>query len=290
MNISLKKLDIFFFAYLILTSLLIIAGWNKAVNPLDLLMIRLVIVLGIFVLLAIEKKTTSKIVQLIRYTYPLILSGYFYQETAFYNKLFFSNLDPLLEKLDFALFGFQPSLIFSERASSLLFSELMYFGYFSFYILIIIFVVVFYFFKNDEFIKTVFYFSASFYLFYLFFAFFPSAGPQFYYPSPENVLPKAFIFDKIMHFIQYIGEQPTGAFPSSHVGISIIYLMLVRKASVTIYWISIPIVFLLILATVYIKAHFVVDVIGGVLFAPIFLFLSKRIYWSISEKSLKGFL
>ncbi len=285
----LKKLDIFFFTFVLLTSLLIVAGWSKVVNPIELLTVRVVIILVVFVLLAIDKKTENRIIQLIRNTYPLILTGYFYQETAFYNKFLFSDLDPLLEKVDFALFGFQPSLIFSERATSLLFSELMYFGYFSFYLLIITFVMVFYFFKNDKFLETVFYFTSSFYLFYLFFAFISSAGPQFYYPSPENVLPKAFIFDKIMHFIQHVGEQPTGAFPSSHVGISIIFLILMRKASELIYWISIPIVFLLILATIYIKAHFVVDVIGGILFAPIILYLSKQIYGIIPEKQFKGF-
>ena len=289
MIFSLKKLDIFFFVFILLTSLLIMVGWNKAENPLDLLLIRLVIVLAVFVLLAIGEKTQSKIIHLVRNVYPLILSGYFYQETAFYNKFLFSNFDPLLEKMDFALFGFQPSLIFSERFSNLLFSELMYFGYFSFYLLIISLVLVFYFFKNKKFVETVFYFTASFYLFYLFFAFFPSAGPQFYYSSPENILPEAYFFDKIMHFIQVVGEQPTGAFPSSHVGISIIFLVLIRKVSVSVFWISMPIVFLLILATVYIKAHFVVDVICGILFVPVILYLSKLIYGIIPEKAFRIF-
>lgn len=290
MIITLKKLDIFFFAFVLFTSLLIVVGWSKVVNPLELLMVRLAIILVAFLLLVIDKKTENKIIRIIRYTYPLILTGYFYQETAFYNKFLFSDLDPLLEKMDFVLFGSQPSLVFSEYFSNLLISELMYFGYFSFYLLIITLVMVFYFFKNDKFHEVVFYFTSSLYLFYLFFVFFPSAGPQFYYSWPENALPKAYIFDKLMHIIQHVGEQPTGAFPSSHVGISIIFLILIRKASVLVYWISIPIVFLLILATVYIKAHFVVDVIGGVLFAPIFLYLSKRIYRSIPEKSLKSFL
>lgn len=290
MIISLKKLDIFFFAFILLTSLVIVIGWNTVVNPFNLLIIRLAIVLIVLVLIAIDEKTGNKIIQLIRNTYPLILTGYFYQETAFYNKFLFSDFDPLLEKMDFTLFGFQPSLVFSERFSNMLFSELMYFGYFSFYLLIITLVIVFYFFKNDNFLETIFYFTSSLYLFYIFFAFFPSAGPQFYYPWPENALPKAYFFDKIMHIIQHVGEQPTGAFPSSHVGISIIFLILVRKASELVYWISIPIVFLLILATVYIKAHFVVDVIGGVLFVPVVLYLSKRIYEIIPEKSFKALL
>jgi len=285
----LKKLDLFFFAYILLTSLLIITTWNTAVNPVDLMINRIAIILVIFVLLTIENKSESKIIQLIRNTYPLILSGYFYKETAFYNKFLFSDLDPLLEKMDYALFGFQPSLLFSERYSNLFFSELMYFGYFSFFILIITLVLVFYFFKKDKFTETVFYFTSSIYLFYLIFAFFPSAGPQFYYPSPENELPKAYLFDKVMHIIQIVGEEPTGAFPSSHVGVSIIFLILIRKVSVLVYQISVPIVFLLILATVYIKAHFVVDIIGGILFAPVVLYLSKQIYRVILEKSFKGF-
>jgi membrane-associated phospholipid phosphatase len=201
----------------------------------------------------------------------------FYTETVYYNKLFFSNLDNYLIDIDFYLFGFQPSIEFSNYFSSPFFSEAMYIGYFSLYILIISFVFITYFRLKKEREELFFKLTASMLLFYLFFCFFPAAGPQFYFPASEKTLPSAFVFDKIMHFLQK-AEQATGAFPSSHVGLSIIILVLMRKRSHNYFRVAVPFAVLLILSTVYIKAHYAIDAIGGILFAPIILYLSTILY------------
>jgi membrane-associated phospholipid phosphatase len=156
----------------------------------------------------------------------------------------------------------------------------MYLGYFSFYILIISFVFISFFKLKKDTEELLFKLTASMLLFYLFFCFFPAAGPQFYFPSPEKNLPSAYVFDKIMHFLQK-AEQPTGAFPSSHVGISLIILILMRKRVSKYFIIALPFVIILILSTVYIKAHYAVDAIGGILFAPIILYLSGVLYKKI---------
>lgn len=278
MSNKLKKADIFFLIYISISSLLIIFSlWGEDMLV-HLLLIRLGILILVFGILFFHKQVKSKLSEILREAYPLILSAYFYQETVNYNKLYFSNLDPYLEKADFYLFGYQPAISFSEYISNHLFSELMYFSYFTFYLLIIGFFLIYYLQKEDKLSENVFYLMASLYLFYLIFAIFPSAGPQYYFEEPQNILPSAYIFDNIMHLVQKFGEQPTGAFPSSHVGISIIILILLRKNFGNYFKIALPIVFLLILSTVYIKAHYVVDVVAGIVFAPLILFLSKKLY------------
>jgi len=278
MTNKLKKTDIFFLIYISISSLLIIFSlWGEDMLV-HLILIRLGILFLVFGILFFHKQVQSKLSEILREAYPLILSAYFYQETVNYNKLFFSNLDPYLEKADNYLFGFQPAIAFSDYISNHLFSELMYISYFSFYILIIGFFLIYYLLKEDKLSENVFYLTVSLYLFYLIFAIFPSAGPQYYFEAPQNILPSAYIFDKIMHLVQEFGEQPTGAFPSSHVGISIIILILLRKNFGNYFKIALPIVFLLILSTVYIKAHYVVDVVGGIMIAPMILFISKKLY------------
>jgi membrane-associated phospholipid phosphatase len=192
--------------------------------------------------------------------------------------VFFENFDPLLIRLDQAIFGFQPSVLFSEYFSHPIFSEIMYAGYFSFYLLIIGFIIALYVKKDAHFTENIFKFTAAFFLFYLFFGIFPSEGPQFYFDSPNKDLPVAYLFDSIMHFIQANAEQPTAAFPSSHVGLSIIILILSKKSIPKFYKISLPFVILLILSTVYIKAHYVVDVIGGIIIAPIIVYLATLLF------------
>jgi len=75
-----------------------------------------------------------------------------------------------------------------------------------------------------------------------------------------------------------MGEGPTAAFPSSHVGIVLILLYLANKFTPKLLKWLIPISILLILSTVYIKAHYVVDVIAGILSFPTIYWLSSASY------------
>ncbi|KGL63288.1 phosphatase PAP2 family protein [Polaribacter sp. Hel1_85] len=283
--IQLKKIDILFFCYVFITTILLFLSWNDSDKYLELFLTR-GLLLGIgMVLIYFDSKVKNTLLNLLRNCYPVLFSMLFYTETVFYNKLFFSNLDKYLIKLDLQLFGFQPSVRFSEYFSNPVFSELMYVGYFALYILIISFVFITYFKLKKDSEELFFKLAASMLLFYLFFCFFPAAGPQFHFASPEKDLPTAFLFDEIMHLIQK-AEQPTGAFPSSHVGLSLIVLVLFRKRVPNYFKIAIPFVILLILSTVYIKAHYAVDAIAGIISVPIVLFLSTFLYKNTPEYKL----
>lgn len=273
-----KKIDLLFFSYVGLTSLVLLFSWNAFGNSWELLGTRGILIVLAIGIIFLHSTIQSKFTNFLRNAYPIALSGYFYSETVYYNKFALANIDPYLIKLEHWLFGVQPSVVFSEVFSNKLFSELMYFGYFSFYLLILGFVIYTFVKLPKERSELLFKLAAAMLLFYLFFGLLPSAGPQFYFSSPEKDLPTAYIFDKVMHFIQANAEQPTAAFPSSHVGISLIIMILLRKRAKTFFNIALPFVIILIFSTVYIKAHYVVDVIGGFLFAPIVLRLATALY------------
>lgn len=275
---ALKKIDILFLIYVAVSTLLLLFGRDPSVHLSTFIWVRLLMALTVAGLIYADKKNFGPLLSLLRLSYPLIFSGYFYSETVFYNKFFFNNLDPLLVDMEYGIFGMQPSLLFSDYFSNMLFSELMYFGYFSFYLLLLSFTLYLFIKRRDYFKVVTFKLTASLYLFYLIFCFIPSAGPQFYFPFPDNELPDAFFFNHVMHFIQSVAEQPTGAFPSSHVGISIIILILSKKIAPYYFKISWPFVLILILSTVYIKAHYAIDIIGGLIIVPFILYLSNILY------------
>jgi hypothetical protein len=79
-----------------------------------------------------------------------------------------------------------------------------------------------------------------------------------------------------------VGERPAAAFPSSHVGMMVILLYLSGKFAPKLLKILIPIGILLIFSTVYIKAHYVIDVIAGFLSVPIIYWISSRTYTAIT--------
>ena len=60
------------------------------------------------------------------------------------------------------------------------------------------------------------------------------------------------------------GERPTAAFPSSHVGVTTILMILAwRTRCRKLFWGMMPFFVLMCLSTVYIQAHYAIDVLGG---------------------------
>ena len=60
------------------------------------------------------------------------------------------------------------------------------------------------------------------------------------------------------------GERPVAAFPSSHVSITVVLLLIawcngLRK----VFWVMVPFAVLLFFSTVYIRAHYAIDALAG---------------------------
>ncbi len=244
---------------------------------------RLIVMAGIAVIIVADSKFKNNFTRFLHLFYPLTLLGYVYGETALLNHVFFTeDLDPIFINLDEAVFGFQPAIEFSKTFPQVWFSELMNLGYFSYYFMPVVVSLVVYFTERDFAEKVVFLIISSFLIYYLIFIVFPVTGPQFYFKPPLSGVPVTGIFSRAVKAVQEIGEHPTGAFPSSHVGMALIFLRICRKSSVVMFWILIPFVFLILFATVYIKAHYAVDVIGGILSAPLVLFAGMKLWQIIS--------
>ena len=284
---KLIKIDFLFLGFLLTTTILLICSWNQTENVVDLLTTRGIIFVVSLTFIFLNPILKSSLFSFLRNIYPVLFAGYFYTETVYYNKLFFNNLDSIFINLDESLFGFQPSLEFSKSFSSSWFAELMYFGYFSFYFIILGFIIIMYFKHKKFFVENVFKVTFSLLFFYFLFAIFPSTGPQFYFNEIERVVPmNGFIFQDIMHAIQAGAEQPTGAFPSSHVGVTVAILILARKKLPLFFKFCLPLTVILILSTVYIKAHYAVDAVFGLLIAPIIVYLATVMYNYPPKKKL----
>ena len=185
----------------------------------------------------------------------------------------------------------------------------MYLGYVSYYPLIGV-VALYYFFKNyAEFNRAIFVIIASFFLYYLIFVFLPVTGPQYYYEAvgmdqiANGVFPNlhdyfathqegmpltgytdGFIYQSYVDGHE-AGERPTAAFPSSHVGITTILLFLAwRSKSKGLILTIAPLYVLMCLATVYIRAHYVIDVFGGWVSATLF-YVALQAYWSKAKRT-----
>lgn len=232
----------------------------------------------------IEKHKT-----LILQLFPLILLSFFYNETILYNSFLDFQFDFFLYDLDENIFGFQPAYEFSKNFNSHIFSELMCFGYISYYFLIFFTPIVLYRVSNKMLEYSVFMIVVSFIFYYAIFSVVPAAGPQFFYKTPLNEFRSSGIFGNLLTLIHRYGEVPAAAFPSSHVGLAVIILILLFKKQKWYFLLFLPLTLMLILSTVYIRAHYAVDVFGGLLSAPIVYYFVDILYVKLNKIRSYGF-
>ena len=246
--------------------------------------VRLLFLIIFLAFLFLKNKISSKIFYLAEGITIYALMTFLYKETATLNTLIFPKIDEFISNLDQNIFNSQPSIEFSKHFNSLFFSELFYFGYFCYYLLPLVVFGVLYKFLPQKIEEFGFILITSFLLYYFIFIIIPAEGPQFYFTFPDNYIEAQGIFGNLVKLIQKNGEAPTAAFPSSHVGISwivIFWLYQNFRKSVKYF---LPFVILLMFSTVYIKAHYFVDVVAGFLTAPIVFFLTFKFYKFLNQK------
>ena len=250
----------------------------------NFILTRIIFVFAFIFSLVIKNKISNNFFQLLQNILVFALMTFLYKETAMLNTLIFPKIDEFLSNLDQTIFNFQPSIEFSKHFNSLFFSELFYFGYFCYYLLPLVVLGILYKFLPQKIEEFGFILISSFLLYYFIFIIIPAEGPQFYFTFPDNYIEAQGIFGNAIKLIQKNGEAPTAAFPSSHVGISwivIFWLYQNFRKSVKYF---LPFVILLMFSTVYIKAHYFVDVVAGFLTAPIVFFLTFKFYKFLNRK------
>lgn len=274
------------FIYVLLTTLIILYLFQRMDHPVEMLLGRLVIV-GITVGLSfVSEWWPNKLIIFLRVGFQMALLSYWYPDTYEFNRLF-ENLDHVFASLEQTLFDCQPALLFSKYYAAPWISELIHLGYFSYYPMIAFITLVYFFRRFEEFDRVAFIIVGAFFLYYFIYIFLPVAGPQFYFPvigwenvnegvfpsighhfsTTSELLPgpgyKDGLFYSLVKSSQDAGERPTAAFPSSHVGISTILLFLAYRLKGKLLLWMLPFYILLCMATVYIQAHYAIDVIGG---------------------------
>ena len=113
---------------------------------------------------------------------------------------------------------------------------------------------------------------------------FPAVG--YYFQTHTDMLRPEIkgIFSQLVSGAQEVGERPTAAFPSSHVGMSTVTMMLAWKArNRWLFWVMVPVYLLLCCATVYIQAHYLIDSIFGLISAVLFFMLTSWGYKKLRE-------
>ena len=279
----------FTIAYVVFTLLMMAFMWNKLQNPEQMLLGRGCYILVTLLMWGVYRMMPCRLTLLLRIVAQMSFLGWWYPDTYELNRLL-PNLDHLFASMEQGLFGCQPSLLFSQAVPYAWFSELMCLGYVSYFPLIALVSLYYFVARYQEFKMATFVILVSFFIYYFIFVLLPVTGPQFYYLAVGTEKIAAGVFPNlgdwfmthsermaapgwsdgfwyhILDLAHDAGERPTAAFPSSHVGITTVLMMLALRTHCRwLIFTILPFYILMCFATVYIYAHYVIDALAGLI-------------------------
>jgi len=273
--------------YLLLTLIVMAVQWSSLTDPQGMLLLRAGFVAATMSAWGAYRLRPCRAMLFLRVLVQMIFLSWWYPDTYELNKML-PNLDHVFATCEQTVFGCQPSLLFSEAVPYGWFSELMCLGYVSYFPLMLAVYLYYFFHRYHEFRMTAFVMLGAFFAYYVIFIFLPVTGPQFYYLAVGMDKIAAGIFPDlgnwflthsermaapgwsdgfwyhILDLTHDAGERPTAAFPSSHVGVTtVVMLLAARTRSRTLILGILPFYLLMCLSTVYIYAHYAIDAIAG---------------------------
>ena len=282
----LRPIDIITFIYIIFNLLFILFGWGKIRNP--IIHFGAFTFIGIVILGLMITSHKSRFLQFIRDWYPMFVLTYFFEATSAMNLVIFHDfIDGFFQRIDFAIFGYQPARIWGIKFNDFFFQELFHFAYFSYYIMFPFLAFLLYFKHRKAFHHFVFIISFVFYICYITYNFLPVIGGRFWESTLELTKIYRFgIFTTIMAFIYNITTHFGGAFPSSHVAMAVAVTISALRNERWLGYIYVPITILLSISTVYCHYHYFIDTIAGIAYGIGFYYLALKLYRILKEKCL----
>lgn len=246
-----------------------------------------------FLLAFLECTYNKRVFKLVHYLYIAPLIFFTFKELYYMIvPIRQQDFDWLFISIDRFLFGGDPTVFMYQFAHPIL-TEFLQIVYGIFYLLPIILVLVLL--RNRRFLAAdyaVFSLIYGFYLSYLGYFLLPAVGPRFTlhdFSELNTELPGLLLTPYIRAIIDAGESIPAGTlnpavvvqrdvFPSGHTMITLITMFLsVRLKSRSRYFL-LPVGSLLIFSTVYLRYHYVIDLIGGLVFMIFSLWTGKMLF------------
>jgi len=284
-------------AYLLFTLVFILIVYTKIPHADALIVGRVKVAAVTAALWGVYRMVPCGLTLLARAVVQMAMLSWWYPDIFELNR-HLPNLDHLFASCEQALFHCQPALLFSQVFSHGIFSELMCLGYYSYYPMMLVVCMSVLIVKRTDFERTICIVLASFFVHYVVFIFLPVAGPQFYYEAvgmdkiAQGVFPnlhdhfnfhqvrmecpgfKEGIFYALVEQAHQAGERPIAAFPSSHVSITMVLMLIAWRTDLRkVFWALLPFAVLLFFSTVYIRAHYAIDALAGLFSGTLCYFL-----------------
>jgi membrane-associated phospholipid phosphatase len=190
------------------------------------------------------------------------------------------DIDSLLIKADLALFGVHPT-VWMEDFFIPWVADILALAYISYYFIPLILILILYFKgRSNEFFLTAGTLLLGYYICYMIYIFMPAVGPRFTLASLQQIpLHGGIIMNTIVDTLNALEGNKRDCFPSGHTQIVLVSLWFAFKYRRPLFWIYLPIIIALIISTVYLRYHYVIDLVAGIAAAGITILLGQFL-WS----------
>ena len=188
------------------------------------------------------------------------------------------------------MLGVNPT-VWIERIVTPVLTEIMYISYFLYFPMPLILVIWLFFEKKyPEIEESIFLLFMCYYGAYITYFFIPVEGPRFHLAGSQTVsLTGLFFSQPIKTIINFFEPNKLDCFPSLHAAILIVTGFLTYKFNKKLFYIYLPIGFLIIISLVYCRFHYVIDIIAGSVWAIICITIGKFIYVKFKRKFIFHF-
>lgn len=227
-----------------------------------------------------ERFRYGRLTKLVLFVYPVIflfsIFETFYMLLPFFNSL---RLDAVMANIDHALLGVNPT-VWIERWVRPLLTDIMYLFYlFYFPMPLIILGWMFAKGKLQEVEESFFLYLVCYYGAYIMYFFIPVEGPRFYLRGLHTVaLNGVVLSEPIRSLIDTLEPNKLDAFPSLHAAILTVTMLVTYRHNRKLFYAFIPCAIGITVSLVYLRYHYVIDVIVGFVWAIMSYQISGKIY------------
>jgi len=286
--------DVAVISFYILLTVLNIIFYTRIEQWIICVLVNIGIIIFVITVAYLEKKSGKSFWKYIHYWYlaPLVLLT-FKEIYLMVKPIRIYDFDHLLIQADRFIFGFDPTVELAKIANPIL-TEILQISYGTFYLLPIILGVSLM--RNRKYLAldfSLFCVIYGFFLSYIGYFLLPAIGPRFTLHDFHNInieLPGLWLTNFLREIVNMGESIPSGTpnpeqvvqrdvFPSGHTQMTLITMYLSWKFNSKTKYFLIPNGALLIFATVYLRYHYVIDLIGGLLFMMFTIWSGKHLFF-----------
>jgi membrane-associated phospholipid phosphatase len=193
-----------------------------------------------------------------------------------------------LAAIDAWMFGVQPS-VWAERFYHPWLTDWFSLAYMNYYWITLILVFWLYWRgRTREFRTIMLTMIITYYIGFFGYVLFPAASPYLVIPDLYSIdiwKGTSLVSASIQEIVSLSPDRARDAFPSLHNAITLLTMVMAWRFNKYFFWIFLPIAVSLPLATIYLRYHFFIDIVGGVIAMLVAYYLSPAIdRWWIQKQ------